>query len=349
MKILHIVGARPQFMKLASLFNEFETRNIYQKILHTGQHFDDKMSKIFFDEFELPEPDFNLNINSLTHGAMTGRMIEEIEKILLVSDFNYVITYGDTNSTLAGALAAKKIGIKVVHIESGVRNNDNHMPEEINRVLTDRISDLLFCATDASYKNLLNEGYSKFDCLIKNVGDLMLDCSQIFENKIKNYSDSNYILVTCHRASNTTKEKLVEIVEALNIINQKHKIIFSIHPRTKKIMEGLQLNINFKCIEPTGYFEFLGMLKNCRYLITDSGGAVREAYFFRIPSLLILESPLWPELTESKVCFNCKPQKKEIVDSFFLLQDGNYNFDSQIFGTGNARKLIVDSILEYDN
>ena len=348
-KILHVVGARPQFMKLSPLYHEIKERNIFQKILHTGQHFDDKMSSIFFDELSIPKPDFNLNINSLSHGAMTGRMIEEIEKILLESKFNYLIVYGDTNSTLAGAIAAKKIGVKIVHIESGVRNNDNSMPEEINRVLTDRISDLLLCATEKSYKNLIDEGYSNFDCLISNVGDLMLDCSKMFESKINPYNDSNFILVTCHRASNTSEEKLPKIIEALNTINLKKKVIFSVHPRTRKVIEKLNLKPKFECIDPVGYFDFLGLLKSCTYLITDSGGAVREAYFFSKPSLLILENPLWPELTEAKVCLNCKPEIKEILDSFSLLQNISHDFKSEIFGYGNARKLITDAILKYDN
>ena len=349
MKILHIVGARPQFMKLSPLFHEIKERDIFQKVLHTGQHFDNKMSSIFFDELKIPKPDYNLNINSLSHGAMTGRMIEEIEKILLETNFNYIIVYGDTNSTVAGAIAAKKLGINVVHIESGVRNNDNFMPEEINRVLTDRISDLLLCATEKSYNNLLKEGYLNLDCVVENVGDLMLDCSQIFEDKIKKPEKSNFILVTCHRASNTTKNKISNIISALNTINQTKEVIFSVHPRTQKIINSIDLKPQFQCISPVGYFDFLGLLKKCDYLITDSGGAVREAYFFKKPSLLILEKPLWPELTEAKVCINCKPNENEILKYFKLLKNSKYDFDSKIFGNGNTRKLIVDSILKYDN
>ena len=198
--ILHVVGARPQFMKLYPLYIEMKKKGINQKILHTGQHFDDKMSNIFFEEMNIPNPNYNLNIHSLPHGSMTGKMIEEIEKIILNEDFDYVIVYGDTNSTLAGAIAAKKLKIKVVHIESGVRNFDNNMPEEINRVITDRISDLLFCSTEKSLNNLKKEGYLDFDCEIINVGDLMYDCMLLFKDKINNHTDqSQHILVTCHR------------------------------------------------------------------------------------------------------------------------------------------------------
>ena len=349
MKILHIVGARPQFMKLAPLFQEIKNRRIDQSILHTGQHFDHQMSSVFFNELNIPEPDYNLNINSLSHGSMTGRMIEQIENILLKTDFDYIIVYGDTNSTVAGAIAAKKLGIKVVHIEAGVRNNDDFMPEEINRVLTDRIADILLCATEKSYNNLIKEGYLNFNCKIQNVGDLMLDCVEVFKDNIKEPPNSDYVLVTCHRASNTTVNKISNIISALNKINTNHKVIFSVHPRTRKIIDECKIKPEFECINPVGYFEFLGLLKKCKYLITDSGGAVREAYFFKKPSLLILEDPLWPELVEAKVCLNCGPDKNKILESFSLLKKINCDFKSGIFGDGNSRSLIVNSILSYGN
>ena len=343
-KILHIVGARPQFMKLAPLYQEIKNRKIDQSILHTGQHFDYKMSSIFFNELDIPEPDYNLNINSLSHGSMTGRMIEQIENILLEIDFDYVIVYGDTNSTLSGAIAAKKLGVKVVHIEAGVRNNDVFMPEEINRVLTDRISDILLCATEKSYNNLIKEGYLNFNCEIKCVGDIMLDCIEVFKDKIKEPINSDYVLVTCHRESNTTLNKISNIISALNKINTNQTVLFSVHPRTRKIIDKCKIKPEFECIDPVGYFDFLGLLKNCKYLITDSGGAVREAYFFKKPSLLLLEDPLWPELVEAKVCINCNTDKNKILESFLLLEKLNCDFKSGIFGDGNSRSLIVNSM-----
>tara|TARA_B100001996_G_C18614483_1_gene575125 strand:- start:102 stop:1115 length:1014 start_codon:yes stop_codon:yes gene_type:complete len=336
-------------MKLAPLYQEIKNRKIDQSILHTGQHFDYKMSSIFFNELDIPEPDYNLNINSLSHGSMTGRMIEQIENILLEIDFDYVIVYGDTNSTLAGAIAAKKLGIKVVHIEAGVRNNDDFMPEEINRVLTDRIADILLCATEKSYNNLIKEGYLNFNCEIKYVGDLMLDCTEVFKDKIKEPLNSDYVLVTCHRESNTTLNKISNIISALNKINTNQTVLFSVHPRTRKIIDKCKIKPEFECIDPVGYFDFLGLLKNCKYLITDSGGAVREAYFFKKPSLLLLEDPLWPELVEAKVCINCNTDKNKILESFLLLEKLNCDFKSGIFGDGNSRSLIVNSIFNYDN
>jgi UDP-GlcNAc3NAcA epimerase len=336
-------------MKLAPLYQEIKNRKIDQSILHTGQHFDYKMSSIFFNELDIPEPDYNLNINSLSHGSMTGRMIEQIENIFLETDFDYVIVYGDTNSTLAGAIAAKKLGIKVVHIEAGVRNNDDFMPEEINRVLTDRIADILLCATEKSYNNLIKEGYLNFNCQIKYVGDLMLDCTKVFKDKIKEPLNSDFVLVTCHRAGNTTLNKISNIISALNKINTNQTVLFSVHPRTRKIIDKCKIKPEFECIDPVGYFDFLGLLKNCKYLITDSGGAVREAYFFKKPSLLLLEDPLWPELVEAKVCINCNTDKNKILESFLLLEKLNCDFKSGIFGDGNSRSLIVNSIFNYDN
>lgn len=347
-KVLHIVGARPQFMKLSPLYLEMLNNNFIQKILHTGQHFDENMSGIFFKDLNIPSPDFNLKINSLSHGAMTGRMIEGIENILLDEYFDYVIVYGDTNSTLAGAIAAKKLNIKIIHIESGVRNFDMDMPEEINRVLTDKISNLLFCTTEASLNNLLKEGAYRKDCF--NVGDLMYDSSLLFSNKtLSPTPPEEYVLFTCHRASNTNKKNITEIINSLNIISKEINVIFPVHPRTKKIIDSLNIKINFECIEPVGYLHFLQLIKNSKYIITDSGGVVREAYFFKVPSILLLEYPVWPELTKANVCFNCPPIKKRILELYNSLKTYDVDFEKNenIFGDGDARKKIVNKITQY--
>jgi UDP-GlcNAc3NAcA epimerase len=337
-KVLHIVGARPQFIKLYPLHLEMKERGFEQKILHTGQHFDKNMSDIFFEEMGIPQPDFNLNIHSLSHGAMTGRMIEEIEKIMLNEKFNYIIVYGDTNSTLAGAIAASKLNIKIVHIEAGVRNFDNTMPEEINRILTDRISDLLLCPTDESVNNLNQEGILHGI----NCGDLMYDASLMFRNKLVKTKEDPYILVTCHRASNTNKENLTEIITALNDISKQIKVVLPIHPRTKHILNNINIKPQFKIIEPIGYLEMLNLIYNSKYIITDSGGVVREAYFFNKPSLLILEDPLWPELVKAGVCINCKPIATIIKNQFNKLQNINVSYIKGILGEGNSRKIITD-------
>ena len=335
-KVLHIVGARPQFIKLFPLYLEMKERGFNQKILHTGQHFDKAMSDIFFEEMGIPKPDYNLNIHSLSHGAMTGRMIEHIEKILLNEDFDYVIVYGDTNSTLAGSIAASKLNIKIIHIEAGVRNYDNTMPEEINRIITDKLSHMLFCPTDECIFNLDREGmfYGK------NVGDLMYDAVTLFKDKIKNNQSDPYVLVTCHRQENTNKKSLTEIIKALNIISEDIDIIFPVHPRTKKVIDKLNITLKFKTCPPVSYIQMLQLINNSECIITDSGGVVREGYFLNKPSLVLLENLVWPEIP----CLKCKPNKDTILNTFKKLKNSTFNFSENIFGNGNARKQIVDII-----
>ena len=347
-KVLHVVGARPQFMKLLPLYLEMSNNQIDQEILHTGQHFDEIMSDVFFSQLGIPKPNYNLNINNLSHGAMTGRMIEEIEKILLNNNYDFLIIYGDTNSTLAGAIAAKKLGIKVVHIESGVRNHDNSMPEEINRILSDRISDLLFCNTKHTLNNLVDEGHKNFNSKIEVSGDLMLDCLKIFESKFIEPDIKNYILITCHRASNTDLESLKNILNALNILSEKHKIVFPIHPRTKKIIKEHKINLNFNLDTPKDYLTFMGLVKGSKYVLTDSGGLVREAYWMKKKSLFILDNPVWPELNEAGVSINCRPTTTSILTSFNKLESMNINFIEGILGEGNASKYITESLLSYE-
>ena len=347
-KVLHIVGARPQFMKLLPLYIEMKNNNFNQEILHTGQHFDKTMSDVFFDQLKIPTPDYHLNINNLSHGAMTGRMIEDIEMVLLKEKHDFIIIYGDTNSTLAGAIAAKKLGIKVVHIESGVRNHDNSMPEEINRILSDRISDLLFCNTSHTFNNLVNEGQKNFDSKIEVSGDLMFDCLKIFESKFIETDIKNYILITCHRASNTELKSLKNILNALNILSEKYKIVFPVHPRTKKIIKEHKINLNFNLDTPKDYLTFMGLVKGSKFVLTDSGGLVREAYWMKKKSLFILNKPVWPELNEAGVSINCRPTTKSILTSFNRLESMDINFIEGLLGDGNASTYITESLLSYE-
>ena len=343
-KVLHIVGARPQFIKLGPLYTEMKNNGFDQSILHTGQHYDQNMSDVFFDELNIPKPDYNLNIHNLPHGAMTGRMIEQIETILLKTKYDYVIVYGDTNSTLAGAIAAKKLNIKIIHIEAGVRNYDNTMPEEINRILTDHISDLLLCVTDLGVDNLKKEGFNS--TIIHNVGDLMLDSALLYNTT--DIQDDDYILVTCHRASNTTKNELTNIINALNILSKSYNIIFPVHPRTKNIIDKFNIKCNFKIYNPVGYHDLIDLVKKCKFVLTDSGGLIREAYFFKKPSLLLLNEPLWPELINAGVSYNCIPDTDTILNSIDKLKNLKITYISGILGNGNSRKNIVNIIKEYD-
>ncbi|MBT7623555.1 MAG: UDP-N-acetylglucosamine 2-epimerase (non-hydrolyzing) [Flavobacteriaceae bacterium] len=342
--VIHIVGARPQFVKLAPLYHQMNNAGFSQEILHTGQHYDSNMSDNFFTTLDIPSPNFNLAVNNLSHGAMTGRMIEKIEQILQNKSYNYIILYGDTNSTLAGAIAGKKLKFKIIHIESGVRNNDNFMPEEINRVLTDRISDLLFCSTCLSYNNLINEGLKFNNSNCYNVGDLM------FESFVNNYKNncndiSNNILFTCHREENVTKNNLVEIISALNQLSKQFKIIFPAHPSTKNKIIKYGIECNFQILDPMLYRDLLDQIAKSKFIITDSGGLIKEAYWLEKPSLSIMRNPVWPELLDANVSYNATPAHRDIINGFQKLELIK-KFKKGIFGSGDTSKRIVDIIIK---
>ena len=290
-KVVTVIGARPQFIKAAAVSRVLRKNDgIKEIIVHTGQHFNHSMSSVFFQEMQIPEPDYNLEINCLSHGAMTGRMIEKIEEVLVVEKPDWVMVYGDTNSTLAGALAAKKLQIRVAHVEAGLRSFNMKMPEEVNRILTDRISDILFCPTENSVQNLLSEGYKKFDCHILQVGDVMYDAALFYGAFSSQRSDiikrldlasGKYVLCTIHRQENTDNvENLRSIISSLNEIDREMPVILPLHPRTRKILGQNQIIPDFIPIEPVGYFDILELLKNCKLVMTDSGGMQKEAYFF---------------------------------------------------------------------
>lgn len=344
-KVIHIVGARPQFIKLSPLYNCMRKNNFQQIILHTGQHYDQNMSNIFFSKFNIPKPDFNLNINQLKHGAMTGKMIEMIEEILISLDIDYVIVYGDTNSTLAGSIASKKLGKKIVHVEAGVRNNDKFMPEEINRIITDRISDLLFCSSTESYINLVNEGYKKLDCKFENVGDIMFENISQANISESLLNDSAKILFTCHRQNNLEEKNLKNITEAINHLSTDYEIIFPVHPSTKKRLDEYNIRCNFKMLSPVSHDEILKLIIESRYVITDSGGIVKESYWLKKPSLSILNSPVWPELINANASINCQPRKEMILTSFNNLKKIK-SFKENIFGNGKSSQKMVNIILE---
>ena len=253
MKIVTVIGARPQFIKAATVSRVVSERSdVSEVIVHTGQHFDQNMSDVFFDEMEIPKPNYHFSINGLSHGAMTGQMLEKIEKILLKEKPDWVLVYGDTNSTIAGALAASKLHIKVAHVEAGLRSFNMRMPEEQNRILTDRISTALFCPTEQAVKNLNNEGYENLDIDIKNVGDVMYDAAMFYSEKSEAKAsfkkiEGDFVLVTCHRAENTDDpSRLRAIVNSLNEINKAVKVILPLHPRTKKMMEKEGLSFAFE-------------------------------------------------------------------------------------------------------
>ena len=355
MKIITIVGARPQFVKAAVVSRAIEEHNskntdqsIQELIVHTGQHFDENMSEVFFEQMNIPKPHYNLEINSLSHGAMTGRMLEKIEEVLLEEKPDWVLVYGDTNSTIAGALAAKKLHIKVAHVEAGLRSFNMRMPEEINRILTDRISDILFCPTQTAIDNLKNEGYDALDIKQVQCGDVMYDAALFYterNNRPENVNgDIPFVLSTIHRQENTDdKEKLTSIFEALKEIAQERKVILPLHPRTIKKLNGFGItpDENIQILEPVGYFEMIWLLANCNCVITDSGGLQKEAFFFEKPCITVREETEWVELIHNKVNFLTGSDKAKIIEAYQHVNEVTIDFSMNLYGSGNTGNLIV--------
>lgn len=361
MKIVTIVGARPQFVKAAVLsraINEYNNtvgnRAIEEVIVHTGQHFDENMSDVFFDQMDIPRPQYNLMINNLSHGAMTGMMLTKIEEVLQKEGPDWVLVYGDTNSTLAGALAAKKMHIKVAHVEAGLRSFNMRMPEEINRVLTDRISDLLLCPTETAVSNLKQEGFDKLNNTIVQCGDVMYDAAIYYSKQAtipQGINDNEqFVLSTIHRQENTDDpSRLASIFEALSEIAAKQKIILPLHPRTIKKIE--QFNIipakDIQIIEPVGYFEMIWLLSHCTCVVTDSGGLQKEAFFFKKPCITVREETEWVELIQHNVNFLTGSDKDQITRVFDELGEKNIEFDVNLYGEGNTGQIIVEELLAY--
>jgi UDP-GlcNAc3NAcA epimerase len=351
MKLVTILGARPQFVKAATVSRELKKARVHEVIVHTGQHFDRNMSQVFFDEMEIPQPDYNLEISGLNHGAMTGRMLEKIEEVLLKEKPDYVLVYGDTNSTLAGALAAAKLHIPVAHIEAGLRSFEMKMPEEVNRILTDRISSFLFCPTTTAIKNLQQEGFDHFNCNVILSGDVMYDAVTYYKSKISTHStilqkeilqNVPFILVTLHRAENTNDPtRLKEICEALNEISHTVKIVLPLHPRTKAFLATHQIRLNAHIIEPVGYFDMLALLQHCKMVMTDSGGLQKEAYFFEKFCITLRDQTEWVELVESGANVLAGATKKTILTLFKENYNKSVRLVDGLYGDGHAATLIA--------
>jgi len=351
-RIITVVGARPQFIKAATLSRQFKLAGIEELIIHTGQHFDTNMSDVFFEEMEIPTPAYQLDIHGLTHGAMTGRMLEGIEAILLKEKPDGVLVYGDTNSTLAGALAASKLHIPVMHVEAGLRSFNMKMPEEINRILTDRISNVLFCPTDAAVANLKKEGFENMPVRIIKNGDVMQDAALYYAAKAEQKSDilkhtglSKFVLATIHRQENMdSPETLRNIITGLNEINRQIQVLVPIHPRTRKILTQLNIVPEFKMIDPVGYFDMIVLLKNCKLVITDSGGVQKEAFFFGKHCITLREQTEWVELVENGYNVLVGSDVLKLKNAFEVLSSKISEFKMNLYGNGQAAQIAVNEI-----
>ncbi len=352
MKIITVVGARPQFVKAAVVSREFKKHpSVNELIIHTGQHHDANMSDVFFDEMDIPKPAFHLGIHGLGHGAMTGQMLEGIERILLEEKPDLVLVYGDTNSTLAGALAAAKLLIPVAHVEAGLRSFNMAMPEEQNRILTDRLSSLLFCPTQTAIDNLTKEGYP-FNNKVFLSGDVMQDAAMYYaENSearstvFKTLSLRDFVLCTLHRAENTNDlNRLQSIIRALEKINKECKVVLPLHPRTQKIMKDAGMNSQLTIIDPVGYFDMLELLKHCKLVMTDSGGLQKEAFFFDKYCVTLRDETEWIELVNGGFNFLAGADENKILSAYSSTLNASANFKVDLYGGGKAAHQIVNEI-----
>jgi len=351
-KIITVVGARPQFIKAATLSRQFTLKGIEELIIHTGQHFDANMSDVFFDEMEIPKPAYQLDIHGLTHGAMTGRMMEGIEGILLKEKPDGLLVYGDTNSTLAGALAASKLHIPVIHVEAGLRSYNMEMPEEINRILTDRISTILFCPTDTAIQNLKREGFENMPIKIIKNGDVMQDAAMYYATKAEQKSTiiqqaglNKFVLATIHRQENTdSPQNLKSIIEGLNEINKQVPVVVPIHPRTRNILKQLNIVPEFKLINPVGYFDMIMLLKSCELVITDSGGVQKEAFFFGKHCITLREQTEWVELIDQGYNLLVGSDSNKLKEAFEFFKTKLSDFTVDLYGKGKAAEQAAEFI-----
>lgn len=378
LKIVTVVGARPQIIKAAALSRAIRNSfadTIEEIIIHTGQHYDANMSQVFFEELGIPNPHINLNIGSASHGKQTAMMIQGIEEILLAEKPDYIVLYGDTNSTLAGTVAASKIHIPVVHIEAGLRSFNKSMPEEINRIMCDHASTLLFVPTATGIKNLEHEGFSTRNNApyssdkpgVFHCGDIMFDnlvyFSEIAEQRTNilnelNLKENEFILCTIHRDNNTdSPDRLKEIISAMCYVaeNMNLDIVLPLHPRTSKIIDTdlpadlhkrLTTNKHIHLIPPVSYLEMIALEKNSRLILTDSGGVQKEAYFFKKPLVVARPETEWVEIIENGAGIIADADEKKIIDSVtYFLNLETIDFPN-VFGDGHAAEFICETMLD---
>jgi len=350
MKVLTVVGARPQFIKAAPVSRVIRKQG-EEILVHTGQHYDKSMSDVFFDELHIPVPDYHLHVGSKSHGAQTGQMLEKIEEVLVKEKPDCVLVYGDTNSTLAGALAASKLHIPVAHVEAGLRSFNRRMPEEINRVLTDHVSEWLFCPTETAIRHLASEGITKG---VHLVGDVMLDAVQ-YNSRLAHEKSSvlrdiglepgTFVLITLHRAENTDDPaRLSEIIGAINELPLP--AVFPLHPRTNNKLKAMNLSIsnpNVRVIEPVGYLDMLQLEVNAKKILTDSGGVQKEAFFAKVPCITMRDETEWTETVELGTNVLVGANRDRILEA---MEQFEVDFAQvpDVFGDGRAAEAIVERL-----
>lgn len=354
-KIVTIVGARPQFMKAAVVSHALRKKKLNECVVHTGQHFDTNMSDVFFDELGILPPKYFLNIGGGSHGENTGRMIEAIEKALMIEKPDLILVFGDTDSTLAGTLAAVKLHIPVAHIESGLRSFNRYMPEEVNRVLTDHAASILFAPTSLAVKNLKNEGIA--NTIVKCTGDVMFDCALFYGEKAEKTSkvlsrlkikSDGYVLATVHRAENTDDAKRLEaIFEGFSIVELN--FILPLHPRTSSRLKMYSIEVpdNVHIIEPVGYLDMVMLEKNASLIVTDSGGVQKEAFFYHVPCVTLRDETEWVELVDSGWNYLASPKNgAQYIAEVMSNAVGRSGDNVKPYGSGNSAELIVEEIIK---
>ncbi len=354
-KILTVLGARPQFIKAAIVSHAFVNQGIAESIIHTGQHFDTNMSDVFFNELGIPKPAYHLGVGGGSHGQNTGRMIEAIEQVLLDQRPDWVLVYGDTDSTLAGALAAVKLHIPVAHVEAGLRSFNRRMPEEINRVLTDHAASLLFAPTQSAVEHLAAEGITA-DKGVHCVGDVMYDAALYYGQRALNRSNvlerlalqpKEYSLATIHRAENTDDPKRLNAIIS-GFADFEQTIVLPLHPRTRARLSsfGLSFSPNVKLIDPIGYLDMVMLEKNANLIATDSGGVQKEAFFNRVPCVTLRDETEWTELVNAGWNRLAPPVNSEKIAKAMISACGSVGEDTQPYGAGDTSSIIANILNE---
>lgn len=355
MRILTVIGARPQFIKASVVSRQLSRNGIEELILHTGQHFDKNMSEIFFGQLNLPRPSIQLDVNNRSHGEMTGEMLLAIEPVVKDLKPSLVLVYGDTNSTLAGALAAVKLHVPVAHVEAGLRSFNMKMPEEVNRVLTDHMSSLLFCPTTTAIENLRAEGFEGKGVTVELVGDVMYDASIFFGAQSYRPEglelNAQFVLATLHRAENTDDAtRLIQIIKGLNCVHESiAPVVMPIHPRTKQMLVGLGVKPSFSIIEPVGFLEMLWLQRESSLILTDSGGVQKEAYFSETPCLTLRDETEWTELIAIGANELVGADQHAILRAAEKKFGTAINASSKLYGHGDSSAMIASSINAFAN